>query len=98
MAGLRAPGTLTRLTDARSAGAVGARAQADWPRAEAAHREQEPPDAAGITGPAPIWSDTRSVDPYAPTNGVVHDEDVFTDNVGLPNGQAKLTVGTIGYR
>jgi hypothetical protein len=37
----------------------------------------------------PIWSDTRNVDPYAPTNGVVHDEDVFTDNVGLPNGHPR---------
>jgi hypothetical protein len=46
----------------------------------------------------PIWSDTRNVDPYAPTNGVVHDEDVFTDNVGLPNGNAKPSVGTIGKR
>jgi hypothetical protein len=34
----------------------------------------------------PIWSDTRNVDPYTPANGVLRDEDVFTDNVGLPNG------------
>jgi hypothetical protein len=46
----------------------------------------------------PIWSDTRNVDPYAPANGVIHDEDIFTDNVGLPNGQARLTVGTVGRR
>ena len=46
----------------------------------------------------PIWSDTRNRDPYAPANGLVHDEDVFTDNVGLPNGQAKVTTGTIGKR
>jgi hypothetical protein len=46
----------------------------------------------------PIWSDTRNVDPYAPTNGVVHDEDVFTDNVGLPDGKASSTTGTIGKR
>jgi hypothetical protein len=44
----------------------------------------------------PIWSDTRNVDPYAPANGVVHDEDVFTDNVGLPNGRAQASVGQIG--
>jgi len=44
----------------------------------------------------PIWSDTRNVDPYAPQNGVVHDEDVFTDNSGLPNGKAKASVGQIG--
>jgi hypothetical protein len=46
----------------------------------------------------PIWSDTRNVDPYAPANGVLHDEDVFTDNVGLPSGQAKPSVGTVGRR
>ncbi|TMA46202.1 MAG: hypothetical protein E6J82_00240 [Deltaproteobacteria bacterium] len=47
----------------------------------------------------PIWSDTRNVDPYAPANGVIHDEDIFTDNVGLPNGQARVTLGaTIGHR
>jgi hypothetical protein len=44
----------------------------------------------------PIWSDTRNVDPYAPTNGVVHDEDIFTDNVGLPDGVGKPQQGTIG--
>jgi hypothetical protein len=44
----------------------------------------------------PIWSDTRNVDPYAPANGVVHDEDVFTDNVGLPNGRGKVEPGRIG--
>jgi hypothetical protein len=35
----------------------------------------------------PIWSDTRNADPFAPANGVVRDEDVFTDNVNLPNGR-----------
>jgi hypothetical protein len=44
----------------------------------------------------PIWSDTRNVDPYAPANGVVHDEDIFTDNVGLPNGKGKPGPGQIG--
>ncbi len=44
----------------------------------------------------PIWSDTRNADPYTPANGVVHDEDVFTDNVGLPNGRASASVGQIG--
>jgi hypothetical protein len=45
----------------------------------------------------PIWSDTRNVDPYAPQNGVTTDEDVFTDTIGLPNGNAKCcTIGTIG--
>lgn len=34
----------------------------------------------------PIWSDTRNVDPQAPANGVVHDEDVFTDVVSVPGG------------
>ena len=46
----------------------------------------------------PVWSDTRNVDPYAPANGVIHDEDVFTDNVGLPNGNARVGTGTIGKR
>jgi hypothetical protein len=43
----------------------------------------------------PIWSDTRNVNPD-PENGVVHDEDVFTDNVGLPNGNARPTHGRLG--
>jgi hypothetical protein len=38
------------------------------------------------------------VDPSAPANGVIHDEDIFTDNVGLPNGKAKAETGTIGKR
>jgi hypothetical protein len=32
----------------------------------------------------PIWADTRNVDPLAPANGIVNDEDVFTDNLNLP--------------
>jgi hypothetical protein len=40
----------------------------------------------------PIWSDTRNVVPAAinaqpPGQGVAHDEDIFTDTVGLPNGR-----------
>ena len=40
----------------------------------------------------PIWSDTRNIVPAAinaqpPGQGVVHDEDIFTDTVGLPNGR-----------
>lgn len=46
----------------------------------------------------PIWSDTRNADPYAPTNGVVHDEDIFTDNIGLPNGHGNEGSGDIGRR
>jgi len=46
----------------------------------------------------PIWSDTRNVDPFAPANGVLHDEDVFTDNTGLPNGKGKPGAGQIGKR
>jgi hypothetical protein len=47
----------------------------------------------------PIWSDTRNVDPYAPANGVVHDEDVFTANVPLPNGRGERNDhGRIGGR
>jgi len=46
----------------------------------------------------PIWSDTRNVDPFAPANGVIHDEDIFTDNVDLPDGQGRVRVGRIGSR
>jgi len=35
----------------------------------------------------PIWSDTRNADPYTPANGVIRDEDIFTDAVDLPNGR-----------
>jgi hypothetical protein len=46
----------------------------------------------------PIWSDTRNANPY-PENGVVHDEDVFTQNVGLPNGHEREgEAGQIGQR
>ena len=45
----------------------------------------------------PIWSDARNVDLYAPTNGVVHDEDIFTDDIGLPNGREQEgQLGEIG--
>ena len=44
----------------------------------------------------PIWSDTRNADPSTPANGVVHDEDIFTDKVGLPNGIGKPGIGHIG--
>ena len=44
----------------------------------------------------PIWSDTRNVDPYSPANGVVNDEDVFTDTVALPNGHGHVSIGRIG--
>lgn len=43
----------------------------------------------------PVWSDTRNTNPY-PLNGVVHDEDVFTDNVALPSGRGELQTGQIG--
>ena len=43
----------------------------------------------------PIWSDTRNVNPY-PQNGVTHDEDVFTDTVGLPDGHGHRGQGHIG--
>lgn len=47
----------------------------------------------------PIWSDTRNVDPYAPANGVLHDEDVFTTTEGLPNGGGRHDErGEIGRR
>jgi len=44
----------------------------------------------------PIWSDTRNADPFAPANGVTHDEDIFTDNVGLPSGVGSPGKGKIG--
>jgi hypothetical protein len=34
----------------------------------------------------PIWSDTRNVNPF-PLIGSVHDEDIFTDTVDLPEGE-----------
>jgi len=43
----------------------------------------------------PIWSDTRNANPF-PLNGVVRDEDIFTDSVGLPNGKGKPGPGKIG--
>jgi hypothetical protein len=57
-------------------------------------------DYSGLTIPKneeahPLWSDTRNTNPYA-LNGVTNDEDVFTDNVNLPNGKAKTGVGKIG--
>jgi hypothetical protein len=58
-------------------------------------------DYSGVTIPKgaevhPIWSDTRNRDPFAPANGVLHDEDIFTTNVGLPNGIATVMPGQIG--
>jgi hypothetical protein len=44
----------------------------------------------------PIWSDTRNADPFAPANGVLHDEDVFTTRVGLPDGVARTSIGQVG--
>jgi hypothetical protein len=44
----------------------------------------------------PIWSDTRNADPFSPANGVVHDEDIFTDKENLPNGRAHSGPGRIG--
>ena len=32
----------------------------------------------------PIWADTRNVDPLAPANGIINDEDVFTTGTSLP--------------
>ncbi|WP_438039089.1 hypothetical protein [Sorangium sp. So ce128] len=69
-----------------------------------------PPDGiqAGFRGPHsglvinqgteahPVWSDTRNADPYAPLNGVEHDDDVFTDGLQLPNGTGNQGPGTIG--
>jgi hypothetical protein len=46
----------------------------------------------------PIWSDTRNADPYTPANGVVHDEDIFTDKANVPNGKGKPGPGKIGKK
>jgi hypothetical protein len=44
----------------------------------------------------PIWSDTRNADPFAPANGVSHDEDIFTDTFTIPNGRGEKGPGRIG--
>jgi hypothetical protein len=54
-----------------------------------------PGSSGRITG-HPIWSGTRNIDPFAPANGVTHDEDLFTDNVLIPNGKLAPGPGTIG--
>ncbi len=46
----------------------------------------------------PIWSDTRNEDPFAPQNGVFNDEDIFTDEVPIPNGKGRLEAGQIGKK
>ena len=43
----------------------------------------------------PIWSDTRSVNPF-PANGVIHDEDIFTARVKLRGGREHRSSGQIG--
>jgi hypothetical protein len=45
----------------------------------------------------PIWSDTRNLNPF-PLNGSVHDEDIFTDRVSLPEqeGNVKPSTGHVG--
>jgi hypothetical protein len=45
----------------------------------------------------PLWSDTRNADPFTPANGVLHDEDAFTDSVSLPNGKGKAGPGHMGH-
>ena len=45
----------------------------------------------------PLWSDTRNVNPF-PQNGVTHDEDIFTDTVGLPDGHGHHGHGHLGTR
>jgi hypothetical protein len=44
----------------------------------------------------PIWSDTRNANPYA-QNGVIHDEDIFTDKLTLPSGTGTPSTGHIGH-
>ena len=49
-----------------------------------------------VTGDAhPIWSDTRNTNPF-PLNGSLHDEDIFTVRVSLPEGSAKPDAGHVG--
>ena len=43
----------------------------------------------------PLWSDTRNLNPFA-LNGVVNDQDIFTDKVNLPDGKGKKGPGKIG--
>ena len=45
----------------------------------------------------PILSYTLNADTFTPANGVLHDEDIFTDKVGLPNGKAKAGPGRLGH-
>jgi hypothetical protein len=45
----------------------------------------------------PVWSDTRNADPYTPANGVVHDEDVFSDAISLPHGHGHSGRGHLGH-
>ena len=96
-----APGVNAGVQDKNSdyvlAGGSGAHVPFDFKRISPSFR---PPDGiqAGFNGDYsglainkgteahPIWSDTRNADPFSPANGVVHDEDIFTDNVNLPNG------------
>jgi hypothetical protein len=59
-------------------------------------------DYSGLTIPRgtqahPVWSDTRNADPYTPANGVVHDEDVFSDAVRLPRGHGHPGRGRLGH-
>jgi hypothetical protein len=57
------------------------------------------PVACTISTSHPIWSDTRNFAPFQPMpDGTLHDEDVFTDNLALPNGKAKSGSGQIGKR
>jgi hypothetical protein len=44
----------------------------------------------------PTWADTRNVDPYAPRNGVLNDEDIFSDRLTLPQGRGEPHLGVIG--
>jgi hypothetical protein len=44
----------------------------------------------------PIWSDTRNADPFAPLNGVIHDEDVFTAKHEVPHGVGRRSIGQVG--
>jgi hypothetical protein len=47
----------------------------------------------------PIWSDTRNVNAFPESSpGTIHDEDIFTDTVDLPNGRGRPSTGGLGRR
>jgi hypothetical protein len=93
-----------RLATSRRLRARGAGAATFWRRGDLARsarrrtassrvqRRLQRADRESATG-APIWCSAR--EPF-PLNGVVRDEDIFTDKVGLPDGHGHRGQGVIG--